>query len=123
MVCQEAVNYPFLQSLHLPTVLAGYPDTWTAREKGSYLLNVVSGEHLPWHAVRSRINSYSQIDWPRNDDGWPRDDARSVIQPLQMVLLLQGKWKKDPAYRFDYIHQCRNGHKHFGELPIQIKVK
>ncbi|CAL5000643.1 unnamed protein product [Urochloa decumbens] len=105
----------------LPDFLKSYPNAWTTREKECYLMNIVSGGHLPWHGVKSRIRGSpnddlkekgSPIDWPRNIHG-------SVIPELLKIIQLGGKWVKNPDDRFDYIHQCRNCYKHFSELPAE----
>jgi hypothetical protein len=93
--------------------LKSYPDIWTTSDKECYLINIVSGGHLPWHAVRSRINGSGVIDWPRNSD-------KTVIPAMQNIVSLGGKWWKDTSYSFDYIHECRNCYKHFYELPIEV---
>ncbi|CAL5000650.1 unnamed protein product [Urochloa decumbens] len=114
-ISTEPENFPRITQ-PLSVFLRTYPDVWTIEEKESYLMNIVSGGHMPWHGVKSRIRD-SEIDWPRNNDGY-------VIPELSKIIELGGKWVKNTDdkfdyYRFNYIHQCRNCYKHFSELPVE----
>jgi hypothetical protein len=81
-------------------VRANYSVFWTVDDKECYVFNIVSGNHLPWHAVRSRINDCIVIGWPRNND-W------SVVEALKDINSLWPRWKKKTEYPFGHIHLCR----------------
>jgi hypothetical protein len=81
-------------------VRVNYSVFWTVDDKECYVFNIVSGNHLPWHAVRSRINDCIVIGWPRNND-W------SVVEALKDINSLWPRWKKKIEYPFGHIHLCR----------------
>jgi hypothetical protein len=111
-ICDPAKARHVDQDLNVPlhSFLERYPDSWTFFDKESYVFNIVSAHHMPWHAVRSRINNSGVIHWPCNDDD-------SIVQELVDINALGGKWKKNTEYPFEYIQQCRNCFKHFHKLP------
>lgn len=72
-------------------VRVNYSVFWTVDDKECYVFNIVSGNHFPWHVVRSRINDCTVIGWPRNND-W------SVVEALEDINSLWPRWKKNTIW-------------------------
>lgn len=108
-MCQDPTERPWLKDQPLPLLLTNYPDIWTTQEKECYLIGIISGGILSWKHTRSRINS-SGVIWPDNGT------VRGILATNSF------SWNKEKKFPFDYVHLCRNCHKHFKDLPLHIQV-
>lgn len=124
----SAISKRFLQNVqeckYIETV-KGFPDNWGSDQKACYLYHMVSGAPFPRYVMRSKINEDSGLQWPKGNDGKLLPVIKSILcLKCNMTIDAEGRWvsKYNTQAAFDYVQVFRNHHKHFDDLPENIKV-